>query len=70
MTVLSSPTTCDLPELPPPINWGGVPEYDKDGNPTGWTLITHDGLAEMAGYLTGLAQWARAAEGCIASMKQ
>lgn len=69
MTVLSNPTTCNLPDLPEPINWGGVPQYDKDGNPTGWTLITHDGLAELDGYLLGVAKWIGSAQKCLEAVQ-
>lgn len=65
MTVLWTPPSCELPAIPKPIVWGGVPEYDKDGNETGWTLITQDGLAELGGYLTALAGWATSAQKCL-----
>jgi hypothetical protein len=42
-----------------------VPQYDADGNETGWTLITQDDLAEFGGYLTSLSQWATSAQSCL-----
>ena len=63
----SSTPSCNLPSLPDPVTWGGVPEYDADGNETGWTLVTQDGLAELGDYLVAIAAWTQAARECLAA---
>jgi hypothetical protein len=50
--------------MPRAVTWGGVPEY-VDGEETGRTLITQDGLAELGGYLLAVRQWMAAASGCL-----
>jgi hypothetical protein len=61
----STPTRCDLPTLPPPIVWGGLPEKKGGGRQTGRTIVTQDGLAELGGYLAGVRQWIAAASACM-----
>ena len=62
---ISKDPDCNLPELPDPIAWPGVTEYDEDGKETGWTLLTQEGLADLGGYLAGIANWTIAAQGCL-----
>lgn len=64
VTILNAPECEQLPPIPAPVKWGGVPEI-VDGAQTGNTLITHDGLADLGGYLDALASWARAAKACL-----
>lgn len=64
MTVSSTPSPCNLPAIPRPVVWGGLPEM-VDGKQTGRTILTEDGLAELGGYLKAVRDWIAAASGCI-----
>lgn len=63
--IVSRTPSCNLPAIPSPVNWGGVPQYDANGKETGTTLVTQDGLAELGGYLKAVRNWIKAASDCM-----
>jgi hypothetical protein len=63
--IVSRTPSCNLPAIPRPVVWGGVPQYDANGKETGTTLLTQDGLGELGGYLLAVRQWMAAAASCM-----
>jgi hypothetical protein len=49
---------CNLPPLPHPVTFGGVPDGDN-------VVVTKTGLAELAGYLVATRAWIGAASTCL-----
>ncbi len=58
--VTPSRPPCELPALPQPVVFGGVPDGDDK------VIVTKSGLIALAGYVVAERAWIAAASACLA----
>jgi hypothetical protein len=61
VVIVKTPPPCTLPALPDPLPPGfGVPDAQRDGY-----FVPRQSWALLGGYVSGLIEWVRAADGCL-----